>query len=155
MSKSISARAKPVDWVDLERRVEADNFADVRWLELWEQDGNERRRVGWEPLYVHALQKSIEGRQHDPLLALLDKSAPIHPLLLPLVGEALRMVVQGLTRGKPKAMTDLEERAVASFLRLTGAERGEKGKAMQQMADLKKVDVSTIKRAEKKQKPRK
>ena len=49
MSKSASPRAPHTDWTELERRVEADNFAQDRWLELWEQDqtGQERRRVGW------------------------------------------------------------------------------------------------------------
>ena len=60
------------------------------------------------------------------------------------------MFTQGLARGKPKSLTDLEERVVASRVQL--AERGKRDAAREHMAALKNVDASTIKRAENKQK---
>lgn len=136
-----------IDWRALEEAVEGDNFADIRRMELWEQHEEHRARVGWEPEYVHALQKSIEGKDHERLMELLSSGKALHPLLLPLVSHAMHLMIEKRA-GRSRALTDRQAENVRTYVKmlLAGPVMGV-GDAQGEAAKQWKVSIPTIKRA--------
>lgn len=102
----------------------------------------------WEQHYVHALQRSLEGRKHDALLALLDAKAPLHPHLLPILADVLRSVYGPLVTGRGSELTAHQDKVVRGiFNSLTADKRKEIGRAHDWIAEQLDTSVDTVKRS--------
>lgn len=150
MSRDASPRAVAHDWpalLDRARSVEARPLSDEE-LALWRRglfDGS----ASWHATdYVHALQRSIEGRDHVPLRALLAACVPFPAWLGPLVADALRAAEHGSIAGRASRLTALDDAVIRDIHdRLMQHGHARIGDVREFIAACKGTSVDTIRRS--------
>ncbi len=122
MSKSSSPRTAAPDWPALQAKaIEADRPFDDERLDLWRRGIIDGTANGWHVDLVHALQRAIEARDHAPLIAWLDAGMPVPGFLSPVLAEALRMLAQGTTHGRPRQLTAFDDAQIRWYFdKMTG-----------------------------------
>lgn len=106
--------------------------------------------------YLFAIEQAIEQRNFDGLLMLFKDSVPLHPKLMPFVGDAIKTLLTGKKSGKPKIFTsaqgqilreDIHRRTLARKDIANPNEKGmSKNKAIELEAEKLGVDSQTIRR---------
>lgn len=122
MSKSSSPRTAAPNWQALQARArEADRQLTAEELDLWRRGILDGTASGWHVDLVRALQRAIEARDHAPLIAWLDAGMPVPGFLAPVLAEALRMLAQGTTHGRPRQLTAFDDTQIRWYFdRMTG-----------------------------------
>lgn len=113
--------------------------------------------------YLFAIEQAIEQRNFDGLLMLFRDSVPLHPKLMPFVGDAVKTLLTGKKSGKPKIFTSTQGQIIREDIhrRLLAkkdiANPNEKGMSETMAIDLEAeklgVDTQTIRRELKKINP--
>lgn len=151
MSKSTSPRAKKHDWSGLlDQAHHADRQLSAEELDLWRRGVIDGTGNGWHVDLIHAAQRSIEGRDHSPLLAWLDAAMPVPGFAAPLIADALRTAVQGTATGAPSLLTAHADRNIRNgFERLVllDTKRGNKTRAKQMLAEWFDMSIDSIERS--------
>lgn len=99
----------------------------------------------WAPEYIPALQAALEGADESLLIEVLDARRLAHPQLMPLFAELLRRKAQGLSVGRPKKLTEIQEQGIARHF--AHVPQGYRGSLMQNFADGLGVSKRTIETA--------
>jgi hypothetical protein len=148
VSKSRSKRTPSRDWVALHAAVKEASKVSPEAQALWLEGKIPDPSPGWDDDYLHALQRSLEGRDHAPLLQMLDACVPMHPMLLAIVADVIRDAHQGLAIGTPTKLTAHQDSAIRfGFDRSIAHWAKSKKEARLWLSDLFKVSEDTIKRS--------
>jgi len=102
----------------------------------------------WNVGYAQAIEQVIEQGNATALVRMLDAGLPIHPVMLPALADAVRVLSRGRRSGAHRALTSIEEEAIVSAIRV----RNTHGKtsiasAQEALAAAFGVSVDTVKRA--------
>jgi hypothetical protein len=145
VSRPSSPRAARLrDWRALRRMIEIEQgrISPRAHLPLPEWPDTPEHR------YLHALQKTLEGRDASDLLAMLDKRVPVSPLLLPIIAEVIRDLRQGRSNGRPAKLLDRDHESIRrEFDAYMAAPGGRAIDARHMLADRWGVSQDTIKRS--------
>jgi hypothetical protein len=98
--------------------------------------------------YLDALMTALDGRDAAPLLRMLDAGMPMSEQLLPVLAEVIRDAQQGLSSGRPAALTAAGDETVREGFELATTHlRMGVGEAHRYLARCMNVSVDTIKRS--------